>query len=466
MEDVSLRKKNRDLTILVSWIIAVSAVLILFYYSLNKFFDHDELFAIHTAWKILRGEKMYTGFMQLHHPLLHLLLTPVITIFGENINSLSASRVFIFITFLLILAVTYRLSSRVFGKETGIISLALLTTTLHFVNRGIEVRPDVPQTLFNLLSILYLLDFLETRSKKSLILGSVFLGVAFLFLQKAIILIFLVECLFLYGAYRRLIGLKEFLLHVSVIALVVAPFYLYIFLSGSFAQYILFSWIIHTKLLENSSPLSLLTSSLRLNPALWGFYALAILFFIKIRTQKMFIFVSLGLLATVFVARAPNPQYLLPSFPLMACAAAYAIYSLFRKKKLILALAIIISTVKPLYMLAKYAKNTNSGQLHKIEYVLKNSGPEDYVYDGNTNFNVFRKDLDYIWFIGKPSTGVLATYQSMTDYKYDVPQLIEKFRPRIISVSFRQYLIDPTISRYYVPSDEFRDLYIRDSTKE
>ncbi len=461
MADKYRHKRSRDLSLLVPWIMAGAAVLLAFYYSINRFFDHDEFFAIHTAWKIWRGEKMYTGFLQLHHPLLHFLLTPVIGIFGEGVNSIFASRIIIFIVFLLILAATYGLSSRVFGKETGIISVALLATTFHFFHKAIEVRPDVPLTLFGLLSILYLLDFIETRSRKSLILGTVFLGVAYLFLQKAIILIFLMECLFLYCAFKKRIYLKEILLHAAVLALVAAPLYLYVFFSGSFERYIMFSWVIHARLLDHFPPFPLLLASLKLNFALWGFYALALVFFMKTRMQKMFAFISLGLLASIFLARAPNPQYLLPSLPLVAGASAYAIRSFFGQKRSMVAIAVVISTILPLYTLARNARNTNDRQLRKIEFVLKATGPEDYVYDGNVLFNLFRKDLDYFWYCGKPSVGVLATYQSMTGYRYDVPVLIKRFRPRVISIGYMNYLSDQWISGHYVRSGEFEDLYVR-----
>lgn len=448
MKDKSPYTQGRDLTSPVLWIIAGLSVLLIFYYSINRFFDHDEFFVIHTAWKILRGERMYTGFLQLHHPLLHYLLTPVVAIMGENIRSIIASRMLIFFMFVLLLAVTYKLSSRVFAKEVGIISVVLLATTFHFVNKVIEVRPDVPQTLFNLLSLLYMLDFFESKSRKDLVLGSLFLGVAFLFLQKAIILVFLIECLFLYNAYKKLVNRKELLLHFSILVLVVTPFYLYIFFSESLEQYLLFSWVIHTKLLEHFTPIPILKASLKINFALWGFYLLAILFFMKTRTQKMFAFISLGLLASVFLARAPNPQYMLPSFPLMASASAYAIYSFFRKNRMILASAIIISVAMPLYFLTKNAHNTNERQLRKVEFVLETTGPEDYVYDGNVFFNLFRKDLDYFWYCGKPSVGVLATFQSMTGYRYDVPALIETFRPHIISVGYIKEINDPRISEH------------------
>ena len=41
------------------------------YMSLLGSLNHDELEAVHTAWKIVQGEVIYADFFQHHHPLFY-----------------------------------------------------------------------------------------------------------------------------------------------------------------------------------------------------------------------------------------------------------------------------------------------------------------------------------------------------------------------------------------------------------
>jgi len=72
-------------------------LLAIFLNSIFRFFYTDEFEAIHTAWKILQGEKIYVDFFQHHHPLLYLLLIPFIYIFGESITAILIIRILFFL---------------------------------------------------------------------------------------------------------------------------------------------------------------------------------------------------------------------------------------------------------------------------------------------------------------------------------------------------------------------------------
>jgi hypothetical protein len=54
-----------------------------------RVFDHDELEAVHTAWKMWTGERIYIDFFQHHHPLFYRLLIPVLDLFGAKLRGCS-----------------------------------------------------------------------------------------------------------------------------------------------------------------------------------------------------------------------------------------------------------------------------------------------------------------------------------------------------------------------------------------
>jgi hypothetical protein len=121
---------------------------------------------------------------------------------------------------------------------------------------------------------------------------------------------------------------------------------------------------------------------------------------------------------------------------------------------------LMLSTLPPALFLLNRLKENNAAQIEKINYVLSITGPEDFVYDGKVAFNLFRKDIDFFWFSVRPDKA-LATYQTMTQYNYDIYELIEKFRPKIISDCQIQNIRHEAVASHYIQSDKFENLFIR-----
>jgi 4-amino-4-deoxy-L-arabinose transferase-like glycosyltransferase len=383
---------------------------------------------------------------------------------GENATTVVAIRVMVFLMLLLIFFVTYRLSKKVFNKETAIISLLLLSTSLLFINNAIEIRPDVPQTLFGLLSVLSLFTFFERRSPRHLVLSSLFLGISFLFLQKTLFLILLIGGLLLIGVYKRDIYRSDMLLYLSVFLLTLAPYYLYLFYTDSLYPYFVFNWTLNARLLYSFLPLDIILSSVIMNLMLWGFYLAGLLLFMRTADQRRTAILSLGLLVSSFFIRAPFPQAFMMSMPLIAAISAYSFHSIFQNNKNVLTVLLILSIVVPSYNLIGKTGNTNGIQLRKIDYVVSVTDAEDFVYDGDIQFNVFREDIDFFWFSVEPHTEALATYQTMTRYDYNIYELINKFKPKVLSNYYIENMNDERIAKHYVQSDVYEDLFIR--TKE
>jgi 4-amino-4-deoxy-L-arabinose transferase-like glycosyltransferase len=442
------------------WLLFSVLVVIILFNSLNRWFDNDEFEAVHTSWKILQGEEIYVDFFQHHHPLFYYLLTPVIAISGENITTIITIRLIVFFMLLLIFFFTYYLSIKLFNKETGLISLLLLTTAHIFFTEAIEIIPDVPQTLFGLLSVLLLFTFFENRFQKNLVSSSFLLGISFLFSQKASFLILLIGVLLLIGVYKREIYHRDLLLYLSVFLLTLAPYCLYVFYTSALSPYFSFNWVLNMMFLNHFLPFNILLHSFLYNLSLWAFYLIGLLFFMKTPNQKRVAFLSLGLLMSVFFAHTPYRQYFMMAMPLIAVTSAYAICSIF-KNKYILVIVLVFSIAFPFFNLLKKTRNTNGIQLEKIEYVLSITGKEDFVYDGDILFNIFRKDIDFFWFSVRPHTLGLATYQTMTEYDYNIYELIDTFKPKVISNYYIENMHDKRIAKHYVQSALYEDLFTR-----
>ncbi len=430
-------------------------------WSLNKPFDHDEIEVVHTAWKILQGERIYVDFFQHHHPLLYFLLVPLLVVFKEKITVLVAIRIVFFCLFLLILFVSYQISVKLFDKISGYISSILLPTTFIFTTNVIEIRPDVPQTLFGLISIIFLLIYFEYKSSKYLVFSSLSLGIAFLFLQKAIFLVLLLFLILLYKLYKNEIHFRSIFVYLFTFLLVCLPYLGYLISSHSLSEYIIFNWALNINFLSRSSPISTLILSYKANTLFWFYYVLGTLFFTKSFNQQTIRFLSLGLLISIFILRKAHQQYFMLVIPLAAVISGYSLHALHATSKRILLVVLLLAIALPCYSLVGGAlEMSNSSQLQKINYVLSITKPDDYVYDGNTSFNVFRKDLDFFWF-SVDQGDALTTYAKMTGYEYSIYELIDQFKPKVISNYFIPNMLDQRIAEHYRQSSQYKDLFIR-----
>lgn len=446
------------------WTLFGLLVFMILFLSLNKEFSFDEIELVHTSWKILRGEKLYVDFFQHHHPLLYYLMVPVVSVTGENITTLFYARIAIFFLLILIFVFTYRLSVKVFDKETGIIGLVFLSVTQVFITRAIEIRPDVPQTLFNLFTLFYLFTYLKSKNLKHLILSSLASGIAFLFLQKALAFNCLIVILLLFNAYKKIIRYYDLFIYLFVFLLSLLPYLFYLAGSNTIDSYFIFNWILNVRFLDRAYPFHTLMNSFKVNALVWLFFVLGLFCFNKTPTHKQFGFITFSLLVFIFLARKEYEQYFMPVIPLIVIVSSYAVSQIFKNSKTTMALVLILSILVSSYSLSKWInEHKNTWQLQKINYVLSITNSDDFVYDGNVSFNLFRKDIDFFWYSLGYGDG-LSTYQSIFDYDYDIYKLISKYKPKVISNHFIDNMNDDRITKYYRQSDLYEDLFIRVNT--
>jgi 4-amino-4-deoxy-L-arabinose transferase-like glycosyltransferase len=471
---IALRTSDLDfdkevLFISLLWAVFFVEVIVVLFFSLNHKIDSDEIASIHASWKIFSGQKIYVDFFEHHHPFFYYTLVPLIEIFKENVFVVIAARGLVFFMLLLIFAVTYNISRNSFGKMSAVISLILLASTKIFIFTAVEIRPDVPQTLFGLLSLSFLFSYFQKRSLKYLISSSISLGVSFLFLQKSVFLAFTIGGLLLFSAYFNQIKLRDILLYLLVFIAILMPYYAYLVINGQLHAYLMYNWTINVDVLQHESSRGIkailrMTSSYKDNPLLWIFWFLS-LFLLDTPNQKRTGVVSLLLLSIFFAVQTPYGQYLMLVMPLIAIMAGYSIYiatNLFIKMRLyVLGVIVIICIFHPLNLYLKVIQASPiSKQLKKIEYVLSITRPNDLIYDGGLNFNLFRNDVG----LSRFSIGIIKALERFNDksiYQYNVYGLIEEFKPKVISRYGLGNMKDYRIVNNYRKSDRYPDLFIR-----
>lgn len=438
--------------------IVVFAVLAL-WTSLFRDFDHDEFEAIHSAWLLFSGQTIYVDFFQHHHFLFYYSLAPVFAVFGEGVDAIMAARFLSLAITAGIIFLTYRIALMTYGRDVAILSVFFLMTTFMFLDKAVEVRPDVPLVLFELLSALFFLKYLQSKRLWYLSASAAALFVAFLFLQKAVFLGMLVGAVFLYSLYRKEFSWREFATYLGPFAMLLGGFLWYVSLTFGWSEYFFLNWKLNTQLLNTFPIYKYLLRSMAQNPLLWVLFFSGIFIMLQKRTFDVMAFFALGLLGSIFLTKSPFPQYYMMSLPFMAIVAA-VFFAKLRERQEKLALTLMVLTTIWAAGSIWYMWKNNETQLAKVAYVLSVTDPDDFVYDGDAQFNVFRKDIDYFWYSLKPKTGNLTAYRSMREYEYDTYQLIDEKKPKVVSNSFIKTK-DPAIADHYIKSKVFSDLFIR-----
>ncbi|NEP60811.1 MAG: glycosyltransferase family 39 protein [Symploca sp. SIO2G7] len=461
--------RNLPRTRLALWSLFGILLFLILLKSVTGRIDHDEIEHLHSTWKILQGETIYIDFFQHHHPFFYYLLVPLLAISPKTSLILVIARAFCFLLFLLVLWVTYLIAAKNFDKLSAVLALIFLCACSVFVDKVIEIRPDTPQTLFGLVSIYFLTEFYRDQRIRDLILSAVCLSVSFLFLQKALFLLVLILSFLAfdgvsdYFKHRSFNGLRYLVIFFLTFMVPLGGYWLLLLLRGEFSQYFTLNWTLNLLIRTNSdkNPLDLLQEDFySQNTYMVLFYILSLFFYIRKLHHRRLGMISLGLLFAVLLTRA-HQQYLMPVIPLMAIAAAYGAVKIFKHRTL--AIVVIAMVVMLDYSLSI---NTGSNQpfRNKIDYVLSLTDIDGYVYDGDAQFNVFRKDVDFFWFQVRPE-GALEIYQRIADYDYDIYQLIETYQPQVISTFQIGNLQDRRIADYYVQSPVYDDLLIRTHSK-
>ncbi|HOE13033.1 MAG TPA: glycosyltransferase family 39 protein [bacterium] len=186
MEQVS--RVSRCGTVVFTVTLSLAAVILLIRIPefLYRLFDPDEFEHLHAAFCINNGMVPYRDFFEHHTPLFWMGLQPLYLFFENPIRMLLAGRLLMFFVTVGIVLVTCQLSSLLYGRCVGVISVLLLICIQMFVEKSMEIRPDGLETLFWLLFLQLGIRAIHSERGFVYFLFGICAGISILFSQKVI----------------------------------------------------------------------------------------------------------------------------------------------------------------------------------------------------------------------------------------------------------------------------------------
>jgi hypothetical protein len=409
-----------------------------------RFFDGDEIEHVHSAWYVLQGAVPYVDFFEHHHPLLWYLLAPALAAFPEAASTMIAIRLAFFLLVPAIAWVTYRLARECgAARDAAWLCVFLLLSMTTFAYVAIEIRPDVPQVLFGVASVLFFARTRRTGRARDAALCGITAAAAFLFLQKALLLIALLVVAFAADAVRRRVNRRLGLCAAAAFAATCVPFAALLAAAGAFDDYLVTNWMLNARVGAGRAPVSFLDAGVlrdfARNAVFWLLSMAVAAAALRRRRDAPFglpAFLGWGLVAMLFATNRVVDRYLVAAVPFLAVAAGMWLAEEAGRRRIngprVTAVLLVVCLLPGVGM-ARSVLRTNRGQLDKIQFVLDHSAPGDRMYDEWRDFNLFRPDMHYFWFMTSPG---VRLYNQLTGGRragYDACRLVAEVKPRFIS---------------------------------
>jgi hypothetical protein len=415
---------------------AVAAVLIALPYASQlwvlraRVFVVDEFEHLHAAWCISQGLVPYRDFFEHHTPWYHAALSWAMRIYRPEaspdraVDFLFLARESSWALTGTILACTFLVAKRVRDDATAWAATAMLANTPMFLDKSLEVRPDLLAVVFLLLANLPLRGGL--RNRRGLFASGALLAGSVLSSQKALFVLPGFLAMFLRPLAVRSTR-KDALSEVAAFALgFAAPIALtltWFATKGAAGIFVTRNFVENAQWRAHFGPAIFFKQLVRESPALVGLAFAGWLGAawrigrnqIRSAAESTPAFEAVSLVAGLFVIPVPYPQYFFLFLPLAAIYAGAALTEIcdwavedptLRQGA---AAAVLLSVAIPVLRGRPAAVDEKNGaQVELIRYVQENTAPSDTVMDGWTGLGVFRPHAYYYSFLHKEVRAMLT----------------------------------------------------------
>lgn len=385
-----------DLTFLCLFIATVVCLLIATFSKGNGWDEREHLY---STIQILNRQIPYRDFFQHHHPLLWYAFSPIAYFFQESANIIYASRIFILGFNILTCVFVYKISRLcLLSRWISICSVVLYVTNDIILTKGIDFRPDNPMITMFIGGVYYLLKYIKYQKQSALSVSFLFFILSFLFLQKAVFLLFPVGLVCLWFLIKKQISLKHFCVACICPMLLSCLFVIVLLLNNSLKDYFELNWLLNMEMGKHEP------FSVNLNEKsifiVFGCVCAVIAFWLKEINSlaRIFSFVFLCFCIELLIIPTPWEQYWLPVYSFLGIIATYVLFHQFSKNifKIIILLISVPIIMNTFYTDGFSSKLKQNAKL--AEYILKHTSKTDYVLDEHS-FNIQRQNISgYYWF--------------------------------------------------------------------
>lgn len=419
-----------------------------------RYFDPDEFQHLHGARQIYYGEVPYRDYFDHHTPFIHFILTIFYYIFGEDIQILFIARGLMLVFTVIILILTFILARKLYDTDTGLFAVLFISYTLMFLEKTLEIRPDLGSVIFWLASMIFMIKGVQERAYlRWHLLSGVAMGTAIMFTQKSIFGLpgIFISVLYPFIDRRINISWRQNIKFSSVffggMAIPIGLTCLYFLINQGLWQFIYCNFILNSQWKVRFSPKGYIHQLLRQNPFLpvLGLSGLLVnvvwMYKREMITKGIYIpiFCMISVIIGLYIMPVPYRQYYQLFLPLLA------IYSAFMLKLCVE------------FSVPKFVSDIRSRRIFAIIF-------------GLVIFSAIAVGLVFVMRFAKPSMPNFGTFLKFAHLKADtlyivlwIPFLISaivlfilkkpKYTYMLIAIGMTVHPIDQMITQFYQRND-------------
>lgn len=397
--------------------------------------DGDTLEHVHSSWLVYHGKIPYKDFFQHHNPLLWYVGAPLVGLYEYTLRAVDAVNLLTVTVTGLTAFYVYRMHKNFLTNALGgLISAAFcLIPQDSLYNK--DFKPDNYMTASLVIGIYYLLAYLKNKKLADICISFLFLFAAFMFTQKAALIILSIGCIGIYLLYERKLQLKDCILGAILPVMLYLVFLSFLYSEDILKFYFKANFELNAHITDVFDVRRFITPSFEMCVPLYlALYALIAC------TYKGNLFIKV--VSMVFIAEfairlyyfTPFVYYFAFMHVIASILAGVAAVSLAEKYKYSIWIFLAYFLVLGGVYAEKYSKRITVGDSYKYGaagFILENTTPCDYVVNGyRIGYNLFNKDVDFIWNL-KGQIDVIAATIGIRPLS-DLESLIRKYRPKII----------------------------------
>jgi 4-amino-4-deoxy-L-arabinose transferase-like glycosyltransferase len=359
-----------------------------------------------------QGLALYKDFFEHHPPLFYFTISPLLHLF-EGREALVALRLAMLPLALGVLVLVFALTSELRNRRAGVWAVFMLSTTVLFVQKSIEIRPDVPALLLLLVAIYLLIR--PPRSALAHAGSGIAAACSLAYTPKTAFAIagLLVACAWTHRRDERRLGLG--LAFVAGFSLPIVCLWGYFLSTGAVSEALFYNIEFNALVSYRYQWLNFSSSfmnSLTQNFAFWCLSLVALGRSLLLRTdpeERAVSWCALGAILGILVLQVPMRQYLMVIVSLLSILLAIAMTDFAERLQelkgvrfagwasALLAAALLIPGSLGL---AAERQDTNDEQMAKLEYVWENTAEDEFVFDCWSGLYLFRPHAFFYHFLG------------------------------------------------------------------
>ena len=414
----------------------VETLYVLFYFFIiYKGPDHAE--HLHASWLVWQGQIPYKDFFEHHHPLLWYIAAPMVALFYKNVMIFYVARLVSAVVYIIMFWGVYRISYDFLkiSKKAFITALMLFLLYPSFVISLFEFAPDSFMFASFVWGLWFYFRFLENKQQKMLNVSFILWTIAFLFLQKVLLMLF-IPCVYtFYLVIRKETSLKT-VIKATIIPLVLFGLFLsYFIYHQALREFIILNYDLNYWMcqLKGEGGFPKFTSIFMMTSLIAAF---CLYDFLKIhnRYRSIFAVLLIGDFLFKMITWAPWIQYFMlielgglliisqEIFTLKVKKASYILLSFIIYMHLV-SIKVNPITYEKLFYFKFYLNLQN--------YIMINSQTKDdiIITDGDGRiFNIYGKNPHYYWF-GFSNIAPLSYYLYGYGGAFDINSMVKYHKP-------------------------------------